>query len=311
MFAFDTATGALYESTGSTTALIGTPGAWSKPITVSWGTATLASADVNNQGNLELWVLSGSNDTTATGYQLTGTTLTKEGTGSSLAAPADDWPLDDGSPLAQGSTTSTATDTITGDTATLNGGAAWTDDNYFGETIATDGTSGYLTPPAGTIPTTDATPTISVWFRTTTAGGVIASLQSTTLTPGGTSGTYDPILYVGTDGYLYAQWYTGRVAPLISNSTSHPVIVDDGLWHHAVLATTGSGSGTTQTLTVDGYPEGSLTGALSLQGDTHGNTNLTFGAGYIGGNWPAEPNYKATSQPDYLQGQIADITYTH
>jgi hypothetical protein len=87
--------------------------------------------------------------------------------------------------------------------------------------------------------------------------------------------------------------------------------VNDGQWHHAILATTGSGTGTTQTLTVDGVAEGSLTSALKLQGDSNGNTYLTFGAGYMGGNWPAEPNQGNTGIPDYYQGQITDITFAH
>ena len=40
-------------------------------------------------------------------------------------------------------------------------------------------------------------------------------------------------------------------------------------------------------------------------------TNLTIGAGYTGGNWPAEPHYQqngSTGYPDYFTGQLADIT---
>jgi hypothetical protein len=148
--------------------------------------------------------------------------------------------------------TATAVDTTGGNTASLSSGATWPSDPSFSTTIGLDGT-GYLTPPAATVPVTDPDPTISVWFKTTTAGGVIASLQGTALTPSGTA--------------------------------------------------------TTQTLTVDGYNQGSLTAALKLQGDANGNTNLTFGAGYIGGNWPAEPHQGQASVPYYLQGQIADITF--
>lgn len=325
LFALDN-TGALYESvnpspgvnclndgtdyTQAGCTIIGTPhSTWSGPLGVPWGASPplLASADINASGQTELWTVAGS---TATAYTLSGGTLTKEGSGSSLAEPSDEWPLTDGSDYAQGSGATTATDVTGGNDATIKNGASWTSDEYFGATI-TPGGAGYLTPSAGTVPVTSADPTLSVWFKTTTAGGVIASLQGTALAPGGTSTTYDPVLYVGTDGYLYAQWYTGHVAPLISNLTGHAILVNDGQWHHAILATTGSGTGTTQTLTVDGVAEGSLTSALKLQGDSNGNTYLTFGAGYMGGNWPAEPNQGNTGIPDYYQGQITDITFAH
>jgi hypothetical protein len=62
--------------------------------------------------------------------------------------------------------------------------------------------------------------------------------------------------------------------------------VDDGIWHHAVL----SAGTSSQTLTLDGVTQQTLNGATSFQ---FAPANLTFGAGYIGGNWPAVPNYAA------------------
>ena len=330
LFALDTITGTLWECTnpGAPLQTPPSPISWTS-IAVPWGASppTLVSADVNASGAVELWTTNFTPATpatpaipatTATSYKITGTapslSLAKEAA-NSLSLPSDEWPLTDGNPSAQGLNAATATDTTGGNTATRAGtanGTAWAVDDYFQTDISLDNQNsqtGYLPASSGTVPSTDPDPTLSVWFKTTTNGGVIASLQDTTIASGGPATTYDPILYVGSDGYLYAQWYTGKVAPLISNSTSNPVIVDDGLWHHAVLTTTGSGSGTTQTLTVDGKNQGSLTGALSLQGDTSGNTNLTFGAGYTGGKWPAEPNQGNTSKPDYFQGQIADITF--
>ena len=38
-----------------------------------------------------------------------------------------------------------------------------------------DGQSGYLVPPSGTIPGSDTTPSVSVWFKTTTAAGILLS----------------------------------------------------------------------------------------------------------------------------------------
>lgn len=334
LFALNTKTGTLWESsnpTGSTAHLVGTSGTWTQvTVPVSWGSSppTLASADTNASGQTELWTVSGN---TATSYTVTGTSpslaLTEEAA-NPVNPPADEWPLNDGSNLAQGTSASIATDTTNStNAASLTGtGATWGGDTYFNYfntyinlTQPTDpaqtSQDSYLTPSAGTVPTADADPTISVWFKTTTADGVIASLQGTPLTPGTSSGTYDPALYMGSDGHLCAQWFTGtaNIAPIVSD---YPV--DDGLWHHAVLTTTGTGDTTTQTLSIDGTTQTipgtnitqEVTGAIKYQPDPNGNTNLTLGAGYIGGLWPDQPN-SAGSKPDYFQGQLADTTYTN
>lgn len=83
--------------------------------------------------------------------------------------------------------------------------------------------------------------------------------------------------------------------------------VDDGLWHHAVL----TASGGTETLYIDGTLQHSASGTPN-PGFASPN-NLTFGTGYIGGNWPDEPHYKQsgnTAWPDYFNGQLADVTFT-
>jgi len=305
LFALDTATGALYESTNPTqsaTAVIGS-GNWTQ-LSVPWGASppALLSADINQAGATELWTKASS---TLTPYTLnTATsTLSKETTGSSAAGPADDWPLTDGSPLAQTSSATTATDSITGSTATLNGGATWADNDYFSTDLTLDGQTGYVTPPPATLPASDTTPSISVWFQTTAADGVLVSLQNQALSAGSTyTGSYYPVLYIGTDGKLHAEWPNGTTTPITST-----VIVNDGLWHHAVLtATTGS-----QSLYLDGQLQGTLSGTVNLTSANPGN--LTLGAGYTGGNWPDEPHYQQngnTGYADYFHGQIADITIT-
>jgi hypothetical protein len=300
LFALDKPTGALYESANpsqAATSIVGT-GNWSQ-ITVPWGTSppALVSADVNHAGQTELWTLSNG---TAVAYVLNGSTLTPEEPGGSpVNAPTNDWPLTDGSPFAQTLSATTATDTITGSSATINSGVTWGSDDYFSADATLDGQSGFITPPPGTIPTTDATPGISVWFKTTTADGVLVSVQGQALSAGTTvTSGYDPVMYIGTDGKLRAQWWNGTVGPITSNS-----VVDDGLWHHAVLTATGN----TQSLYVDGQLQATLPGAVGLGG----LPDLDFGAGYLGGNWPEEPHYKQngnTGYPDYFNGQLADIT---
>ena len=291
----------------STCDIIGSTGAGWTQIGVPWATSPpqLISADVNagtagpGSGSLELWTRSGN---TATSWTLvtcsSGTCLKQEAT-SSLSTPGHDWPLTDGGDAAQGPTATTATDTITGTTAQLHGGAAWNPDDTFGAHLSLDGSTSYLTPPAATIPDTDKTLTIEVWFKTTTADGVIASVQGQAVSPASptTPGAYNPVLYVGNDGKLHAEWWHLQLLTSASR-------VDDGLWHHAILS---AGAGT-ETLTLDGQQQ-HVTGTPNL---TFANpTNLTFGAGYIGGSWPDEPHQNQngnTGYLDYFRGQIASIT---
>jgi hypothetical protein len=201
--AYDAATGcrsgagALYESTNPTesaSTVIGT-GNWTR-LSTPWGSSspTLASADINQAGVTELWTRSGS---TLSPYILntSTSTLSAETTGSSAAAPADDWPLTDGSTLAQGPSATTATNSISGAAATLNGGIDWSDDDYFSTDLTLDGQTGYLTPPAATLPDSDFTPSISIWFKTTTPDGILASIQNQAFSPGTTAASnYTPIL---------------------------------------------------------------------------------------------------------------------
>jgi hypothetical protein len=299
LFALDKATGALYESTNpgqSATSVVGS-GNWAQ-ISVPWGASppALVSADVSHAGQTELWTLSGG---TATAYVLNGSTLGGEGAGSPANAPTNDWALTDGSPLAQAGAT-TATDSVTGSSATLTSGVTWGDDDYFSADASFDGQSGYLTPPSGTIPGSATTPSVSVWFKTTTADGVLVSAQGQALSAGGTTGGgYNPVMYVGTDGKLRAEWWNGTAATPITSAAA----VNDGLWHHAVLTATGN----TQFLDIDGKLQGTLPGAVNLSGEP----NLDFGAGYLGGSWPTEPHYKQSGNNgylDYFNGELADIT---
>jgi hypothetical protein len=309
LFALNTTTGALWESTNpndSASTIIGT-GNWAA-IKVPWGSSppTLLGGDINSQGAVELWTRSGSNDPS---YILSDATLSEE-YAQPVSAALGEWPLTDGNENAQVPPPTTAIDTITGNTATLNGGATWnSQDPYFSTDISLDGQTGFLLPPAGTIPDTNTEPKISLWFKTTTPGGVLLSLQASSVTSGSTiSGGYDPVLYIGTDGKLYAEWWNGSVGPAVSATP-----VDDGLWHHVILtAYTNS-----QNLYVDNQAAVNLTGVTQLNqiNTTSPNyTNLTVGTGYIGGSWPTEPHYtksNSTGYLDYFQGQIADVVYSY
>ena len=319
LFALDKATGALYESVnptcdatvttgcgqGPSATLAGMSGTWTT-ISTPWGTTApdLVSADVNNAGSVELWTVAGG---AATAYRLSGATLTAESAGAQLASPDDDWQLNDGSGYAQGGNATTATDSVTGDAAAVTGTCAgscfWADDDFFGTVANTANASGsensYVAAPPGIIPSTATSASISVWFKTTTPDGVLVSYDESPPSAGSTvSSDYDPVLYVGTDGKLQAEWW-----PAGQLSSAAPV--DDGLWHHAVLTDNGS----SQTLTLDGVTQGTSTGAPSFSWATDGH--LDFGVGYLGGSWVDEPHYQqdgGTAYLTYFDGELADVT---
>jgi hypothetical protein len=296
LFALDTATGKLWDTTTTSGGGLGT---WTDVTPVPWGSKppALLSADINAAGQTELWT--GTSATTITAYTVSGAALTEENT-DPVNAPFDEWPLTDGSTLARQPSASTATDTTGGNTAALAGSATWGTDGYFSTDISLNGQPGYLSPPSTTISSTDTTPKISIWFKTTTPDQVLVSLQQDAISTGTTTGSYDPVLYIGHDGHLCAEWWNGSTAPLES-----AIQVDDGLWHHAILTMYAN----SQTLYLDNQPAQNLPG-----GFTGTTTNFDFGAGYIGGNWPDEIHEQQQGNTGYLgyfNGQLADPIFSY
>jgi len=320
LFALNTSTHVLYETTSPLT--LSTPGnsspncfgstiaqpAW-KTITAPATLTGLAQADVNNAGLVEVWDFESG---APVSYTLSGTTLSEEAANASAPLPTAAWALTDGNPSAAGSTATSALDSISGAAAAVKGNAAWAYDNTFATDINLGGTSGYVTPSPSSV--TSSVNTVSVWFRTTSPG-VLVSTQSQPLSAGATTtGSYDPILYIGTNGLLYGEIEAGSdVAPAVSGS-----VVDDGTWHHAVLTITQAmcvplphGVVTCtdeQTLYLDN--QAPVTTWLSGQLPSTWS-NLNFGAGYIGGSWPNYPNNNAPSGSvgiSYFNGDISNVT---
>jgi len=302
-------TGCGQDGQGAYSTLVGMAGTWTR-LGIPWSENTaMVSADVNSAGSVELWTETlGLNlpyiPATAYTVNFSTDTVTTEDPPTNLGFPSDDWQLNDGSGYAQGSTATTATDSMTGAAASINGSCTgtcfWADDDYFSTVSQFDGSSSYVAPPAGIIPTTATGAYISIWFKTTTPNGVLASVQADALSSGSTTpDDYNPVLYVGTDGILHAEWFP---AGLLSSKA----VVDDGLWHNAVLMATGD----TETLTLDGVLQGTATGTASF---TYASTtHLDFGAGYIGGSWPDESHYKQDGNTGYLtyfKGELADDTF--
>jgi hypothetical protein len=312
LFAMDNVTGAIYESTAPLKLASG--GAWTT-LTFATGDATfgqLYQGDINKAGQTELWFNLNLDEGDFAPYTLSGTTLTPE-SGSNSPSLMHDWPLTDGSDADLGPAATTAVDSIFGDNATLSSGTSWDSDSIFGTDANFNGTSGYITPPSDTtvpISPTEAPLYLSIWFKTTTAGGVLASVQASPLSSGATIATgYNPYMYIGSNGLLYAEFWNGSVDPIASTSK-----VDDGAWHHAVLSSVfveqANGNVVNQeTLTLDGVQQ-AVSGETGMEDGDWGN--LDFGAGYIGGGWPNETHHLEDGNEGYVQyfnGQMADITF--
>ena len=286
LFALDNANGKLYESTNPTNnpdAVIGTAGTW----TLLSGTIpSLTSADVNTNGKIELW--SASTTGTATAYTLTGTTLTTEST-TALLPPTHDWPLNDGG------TSTTAADIAGGANATLNTpGASWTNDSVNGTVLNVDGATGYLALPDNLIAPTS---TLSIQFKTTTAHDSGVLLSTGNDVPTNANATATPLMYIGTDGHLYAQNWTGTVDPVVS-----PEPVSDGLWHTATLVS----AATSQTLYLDDQVVGTHVGTIADP-----DQEVYAGAGVFNANTGVSaPGTTGTTRADYFTGDLADIQYT-
>ncbi|MFW5472713.1 LamG-like jellyroll fold domain-containing protein [Knoellia sp. CPCC 206450] len=116
---------------------------------------------------------------------------------------------------------------------------------------------------------------VELWFKTSTQGLAAPLLGYQDKALGTTSTSGVPVLYVGSDGKLRGQFRT-PAAPAPVTSVAR---VDDQVWHHAVLTSSGS----TQTLYLDGAVVGSTTGAP----DHHLLGFNQLGAAYATGTWPA------------------------
>ncbi|MFD7290896.1 LamG-like jellyroll fold domain-containing protein [Streptomyces sp. NPDC059863] len=160
-----------------------------------------------------------------------------------------------------------------------------------------NGTTSRVDLPSGTLKKSrDAA--VEVWFKTIASGvgGPLVGYQNKAWGTAPTSGA--PLLYVGTDGKLRGQFWTGTAAP-ITDITKN---VNDGKWHHAVLSVSGS----TQNLYLDGKLSGTLTGAQLTQND------LTYNQ--IGAARPVTPaswpGWGATAAKSFA-GTIDDVSVYH
>ncbi|MCX5526627.1 DNRLRE domain-containing protein [Streptomyces bobili] len=137
---------------------------------------------------------------------------------------------------------------------------------------AFDGVDSLVELPAETLKTS-AFPTIEMWFKTTTAAGVLVSFQNADL--GEKPTTANPVLNIDGAGKLRGRFYLSGGASAVPITSA--LTVTDGQWHHAVL----TAAANTQSLYLDGVKIGSITGVLAEQ-----SRDYTFlGSGYANGGW--------------------------
>lgn len=128
---------------------------------------------------------------------------------------------------------------------------------------------------------------ISLWFSTT-GSGVLAGTQNSL--PDATPTSFQPALYVGTDGKLYGHFWSGAVEPMASAGA-----VNDGQWHHVVLAA----GATAQSLYLDGVKVGTLSKPLVAADMPHA---------FLGtARWTGRP--ATTGTYGYYNGQLSDAAF--
>src|SRR5262249_18265142 len=110
--------------------------------------------------------------------------------------------------------------------------------------------------------------------------------------------SYDPALYIGKDGKLLANLWTGSSASPMESSA----VVNNGAWHYALLV--GDAGNSEQYLYIDGQQVDSESAAISL---TPGY--VTVGAGWMGGNWPDDSlTGTTTATVQRFTGSISDVS---
>ena len=192
--------------------------------------------------------------------------------------------------LADGSGT-TAADSVSGGAAGTLTGTSWLTDATRGTVVSFNGSSSSLQLPGDLVENT-TTQSWSLWFKTSAAGRVLLSTGDSAIGASSPNADAIPVLYIGTNGDLYGQFWTGQVNPMHSTTA-----INDGKWHHVVI-TADVG---TQTLYLDGTEVGAVGGTIDNLGP------LDFvGAGYVNADgWVNGPAVGWS----YFAGEVSDIEY--
>ncbi|WJK43714.1 polymorphic toxin-type HINT domain-containing protein [Solwaraspora sp. WMMA2056] len=205
------------------------------------------------------------------------------------AKPADYWRFGEVSATE-------AVNQVDGGVATFNQVTLGAAGPFAGATAASfNGSDSYVElPPERIVGTGPAS--VSMWFKmptASTAGSILYSFQTNSITSGVAGGERIPALYVGADGKLRGKWcWCLGTNPPITTAGS----VRDGSWHHVALTLSGS----TQRM----YLDGDLVGTLNLAGQATTAAHAYLGAGLTPGTWPS-----LSGSVSYFPGQIAEAAF--
>ncbi|MFD7320992.1 LamG-like jellyroll fold domain-containing protein [Streptomyces sp. NPDC059875] len=163
------------------------------------------------------------------------------------------------------------------------------------KTATFNGTTSYVEMPSAPGATPSYT-SVSLWFKTTTAGGVLFYYGDKPLSdpnPVANTTKNTPAVYVGMDGKLRGCL---AMSPGCMSTITSTATVTDGQWHNAVL----TGVASSQTLYLDGVSQGSLTGTINDWVQPY----ISLGAGVNTNGWPSmNPNDKL----GHFSGQMAEV----
>ncbi|MFJ8136846.1 LamG-like jellyroll fold domain-containing protein [Streptomyces sp. NPDC096013] len=136
---------------------------------------------------------------------------------------------------------------------------------------------------------------LELWFKTASQGVIVGAQSAVISGATTTSGTWAPLLYVGSDNKLHGHYYSGSGSS--STAFGSTGTVTDNTWHHVAL----TASGATQTLYLDGVQQSSYSGTPADQTYTH----LYLGAGFAK-SWLNSPG-----DVSHFTGSIADAAFYH
>ncbi|MFE9765900.1 LamG-like jellyroll fold domain-containing protein [Streptomyces sp. NPDC005808] len=197
--------------------------------------------------------------------------------------------------LGEAAGATTAVDEVRGGNGTYSAVTLGATGPFSDQKAATfNGSTSYVELPAATLHATSDR-SLELWFKTA-AQGVIVGDQSVPVSgASAASGTYAPLLYVGTDNKLHGHfWSVSGSGTAVFGSTG---TVTDSAWHQVALTV----SGATQTLYLDGIQQATFSGTPNDQSDTH----LYLGAGFAKG-WVSSP-----ADVSHFTGSIADVALYH
>ncbi|WP_412794223.1 LamG-like jellyroll fold domain-containing protein [Streptomyces sp. MS06] len=197
--------------------------------------------------------------------------------------------------LGEAAGAGTAVDEVRGGDGTHSGVTLGASGPFSDRTAASfDGSASYVELPDSVLHGTNDR-SVELWFKSASPGVLIGD-QSLPIAGASTaSGSWTPVLYIGSDNKLHGHFYSGSGSG--GTAFGSTGTVTDNAWHHAALTVTGS----TQTLYLDGKKQDTYSGAPNDQANSH----LYLGAGFA--KWWID----SPGEVSHFHGSIAEAAFYH